>query len=66
MSRFREGGNGWPIAFAFFHCQRKINEIVSRGIASRVLYSFGAKTLAVVTSGGANGERFEKLLAKAG
>ncbi len=35
-------------------------------IASRVLYSFGVKTLAVVTSGGANGERFEKLLAKAG
>lgn len=38
-----------------------------RGInASRVLHSFGAKTLAIVTAGGANGERFEKLLAKAG
>jgi len=38
-----------------------------RGInASRVLHSFGAKTLAIVTSGGPNGERFEKLLAKAG
>lgn len=38
-----------------------------RGInASRVLHSFGAKTLAIVTSGGANGHRFEKLLAKSG
>jgi 1-phosphofructokinase family hexose kinase len=38
-----------------------------RGInASRVLHSFGAKTLAIVTSGGANGNRFEKLLAKSG
>jgi 1-phosphofructokinase family hexose kinase len=37
-----------------------------RGInASRVLHSFGAKTLAIVTSGGENGNRFEKLLAKA-
>jgi 1-phosphofructokinase family hexose kinase len=37
-----------------------------RGInASRVLHSFGAKTLAVVTSGGPNGNRFEKLLEKA-
>jgi 1-phosphofructokinase family hexose kinase len=36
-----------------------------RGInASRVLHCFGAKTLAVVTSGGANGKRFEKLLTK--
>lgn len=36
-----------------------------RGInASRVLHSFGAKTLAVVTSGGPNGKRFEKLLTK--
>ena len=36
-----------------------------RGInASRVLHSFGAKTLAIVTSGGENGHRFEKLLAK--
>ena len=34
-----------------------------RGInASRVLHCYGAKTLAVATSGGANGERFEKLL----
>ena len=38
-----------------------------RGInASRVLHSFGAKTLAIVTSGGANGEKFTKLLAKWG
>ncbi len=38
-----------------------------RGInASRVLHSFGAKTLAIVTSGGANGERFQKLLTKSG
>jgi 1-phosphofructokinase family hexose kinase len=38
-----------------------------RGInASRVLHSFGAKTMAVVTSGGANGKRFEELVAKAG
>jgi 1-phosphofructokinase family hexose kinase len=36
-----------------------------RGInASRVLHSFGAKTLAIVTSGGGNGKRFEKLLTK--
>src|SRR5277367_2291286 len=36
-----------------------------RGInASRVLHSFGAKTFAVVTSGGGNGKRFEKLLTK--
>jgi len=38
-----------------------------RGInASRVLHSFGAKTLAVVTSGGKNGELFETLLAACG
>ena len=38
-----------------------------RGInASRVLHSFGAKTLAIVTSGGANGDKFTKLLAKSG
>ena len=36
-----------------------------RGInASRVLHSFGAKTLAIVTSGGPNGKRYEKLLTK--
>ena len=35
-------------------------------IASRVLYSYGAKTLAIVTSGGNNGERFEELLSNAG
>ena len=36
-----------------------------RGInASRVLHSFGAKTLSIATSGGATGEKFEKLLAK--
>lgn len=34
--------------------------------ASRVLHSFGAKTLAIVTSGGANGPRLEKLAAKSG
>lgn len=34
-----------------------------RGInASRVLHSFGAKTLAIATSGGKNGELFERLL----
>ena len=38
-----------------------------RGInASRVLHSFGAKTLAVVTSGGESGEKFTKLLSKWG
>jgi len=38
-----------------------------RGInASRVLHSFGVKTLAIATSGGANGQRLEKLLAKSG
>jgi 1-phosphofructokinase family hexose kinase len=38
-----------------------------RGInASRVLDSFGAKTLAIATSGGANGARLEKLAAKGG
>ena len=38
-----------------------------RGInASRVLHSFGAKTLAIVTSGGANGEKFTKLLSRWG
>ena len=38
-----------------------------RGInASRVLHCYGAKTLAVAVSGGATGERFEKLLAKLG
>jgi 1-phosphofructokinase family hexose kinase len=34
--------------------------------ASRVLHSFGAKTLAIVTSGGINGPRLEKLAAKSG
>jgi len=38
-----------------------------RGInASRVLHSYGASTLAVVTSGGATGEKLAKLLAKCG
>jgi 1-phosphofructokinase family hexose kinase len=38
-----------------------------RGInASRVLHSYGAKTLAIVTSGGANGDKFTKLLGKWG
>lgn len=35
-------------------------------IASQVLHSFGAKTMAITTSGGKNGARFEKLLASAG
>ena len=34
--------------------------------ASRVLHSFGAKTLAIVTSGGVNGPRLEKLAEKSG
>jgi 1-phosphofructokinase family hexose kinase len=38
-----------------------------RGInASRVIHSFGSKTLAVVTSGGPNGDKLQKLLGKAG
>jgi 1-phosphofructokinase family hexose kinase len=38
-----------------------------RGInASRVLHSFGAKTLAIATSGGSNGELFERLLENSG
>ncbi|MBZ5607524.1 MAG: 1-phosphofructokinase family hexose kinase [Acidobacteriia bacterium] len=38
-----------------------------RGInASRVLASFGAKTLAIVPSGGAGGDKFQKLLANCG
>ncbi len=38
-----------------------------RGInASRVLHSFGSKTLALVTSGGTSGGRFEELLAADG
>ncbi len=38
-----------------------------RGInASRVLHSFGAKTRAIATSGGKNGELFERLLDKCG
>ena len=35
-------------------------------IASRVLSSFGLKTLAILTSGGVHGEHFEKLLANSG
>jgi 6-phosphofructokinase 2 len=38
-----------------------------RGInASQVIHSFGGKTAAVLTSGGATGQRIEKLLAKLG
>src|SRR5579864_7950703 len=38
-----------------------------RGInASRVLHSFGADTLAITTSGGANGDLFEHLLENSG
>ena len=38
-----------------------------RGLnASRVLHTFGAKTLAIATSGGGNGERLQKLAAKSG
>jgi len=44
------------------------NDLVGgRGIiASHVLHSFGAKTMAITTSGGKNGERFEKFVAKIG
>ena len=35
-------------------------------ISSSVLHSFGSKTLAIVTSGGKTGKRFEKLLAASG
>ena len=49
------------------YIQARSDSAGGRGInASRVLNSFGAKTLAIATSGGANGERLEKLLAKAG
>jgi 1-phosphofructokinase family hexose kinase len=38
-----------------------------RGInASRVIHSFGGKTLAIATSGGVTGEKFERLLADSG
>ncbi len=38
-----------------------------RGInASRVIHSYGSKTVAVCTSGGPNGEKLQKLLSKAG
>jgi 1-phosphofructokinase family hexose kinase len=43
------------------------NAAGGRGInASRVLHSFGMKTLAIVTSGGANGKLFESILEKEG
>jgi len=49
------------------YIQSRSDSAGGRGInASRVLHSFGAKTLAIVTSGGPNGNKFEKLLAKAG
>jgi len=49
------------------YIQSRTDTAGGRGInASRVLHCFGAKTLAIVTSGGANGERLQKLAAKSG
>jgi 1-phosphofructokinase family hexose kinase len=49
------------------YIQSRSDSAGGRGInASRVLASFGAKTLAIVTAGGAGGEKFQKLLAKSG
>ena len=49
------------------YIQSRTDSAGGRGInASRVLHSFGAETLAIVTSGGANGERLQKLAAKSG
>ena len=49
------------------YIQSRTDAAGGRGInASRLLHSFGAKTLAIATTGGAVGEKFEKLLAKAG
>ena len=49
------------------YIQSRTDSAGGRGInASRVLHCFGAKTLAIVTSGGANGERLQKLAAKSG
>lgn len=48
------------------YIQSRSDSAGGRGInASSVLHAFGAKTLAIATSGGAIGEKFEKLLAKA-
>jgi 1-phosphofructokinase family hexose kinase len=49
------------------YIQSRTDSAGGRGInASRVLHCFGAKTLAILTSGGANGERLQKLAAKSG
>ena len=49
------------------YIQSRSDSAGGRGInASRVLHCFGAKTLAILTSGGANGERLQKLAAKSG
>lgn len=49
------------------YIQSRSDAAGGRGInASRVLHSFGAKTLAIVTSGGLTGERLQKLAAKSG
>ena len=49
------------------YIQSRTDSAGGRGInASRVLHRFGAKTLAILTSGGANGERLQKLAAKSG
>ena len=48
------------------YIQSRTDAAGGRGInASRLLHSFGAKTLAIATTGGAVGEKFEKLLARA-
>ena len=47
------------------YIQSRTDSAGGRGInASRVLHCFGAGTLAILTSGGANGERLQKLAAK--
>lgn len=49
------------------YIQSRTDSAGGRGMnASRVLHAFGAETLAIVTSGGVNGERLQKLAAKAG
>jgi len=49
------------------YIQSRTDSAGGRGInASRVLHCFGAKTLAILTSGGANGEKLQKLAAKSG
>lgn len=49
------------------YIQSRSDSAGGRGMnASRVLHRFGAQTLAIVTSGGINGERLQKLAAKSG